>query len=159
MWMDSRMPVITRPPSLRSCLNTCRRCRIKRYPKKVLGAALLLPPPWPSSSCTPQHPNQQHHYRMTLFRRLLSHTAPLQSPGTSQKYALACGPVPPTPFSTTNSHYRDLDYPSRLVGRASLPSLCRHSATTTEGATFPSPWTGPPMWTNKVSREVGLQGS
>ena len=135
MWTDSRMPVITRPPSCRSCLNTCRRCRIKRYPKKCCGAALLLPQPWPSSSCTPKHPGKQHLPRATVSE--CCHTAPLQSPGTSQKHALACGPVPPSPFSATNSLSQDLDHTSRLVGRASLPSLCRHSATSPEGATFP----------------------
>ena len=50
------------------------------------------------------------------------------------------------------SHSQDLDHSSRLVGRAPLPSLCRHSATSTEGATFPMGATGPPAWTHKVGR-------
>ena len=55
---------------------------LKRYPKKCRGAAAFFSPrPQSSSRCTPQHPNQ--------------HFDTLQSPGTSRKDALACGPVPP----------------------------------------------------------------
>lgn len=99
---------------------------LKRYPKKCRGAAAFFSPrPQSSSRCTPQHPNQ--------------HFDTLQSPGTSRKDALACGPVPPLASQGGQQWLAALTTLATLLGSfgsASLPSLCRHSATTRGGGTI-----------------------